>query len=72
MEYETAAEAHRDLKLASGRLALAGRLAALLALTPAVLLPTVCYLCQGLIAPPEEADLRERLQAQVLQRPEDE
>jgi hypothetical protein len=34
-----------------GRLALIDRLAALLAATPAGLLPTVCYLCQGLIAP---------------------
>src|SRR5450755_410940 len=34
-----------------GRLALTGRLAALLARTPAGLLPTVCYLCQGLIVP---------------------
>ena len=36
---------------AGGQLALTGRLAALLARTPAGLLPTVCYLCQGLIAP---------------------
>ena len=34
-----------------GRLALTGRLAASLARTPAGLLPTVCYVCQGLIAP---------------------
>jgi DNA ligase 1 len=51
VEYETVAEAYRDLELASGRLALIERLAALLAATPAELLPTVCYLCQGLIAP---------------------
>ncbi len=44
-------EAYRDLEQASGRLALAERLAALLAATPAELLPVVCYLCQGLIAP---------------------
>jgi DNA ligase 1 len=51
LRYETVAEAYRDLEQASGRLALTDRLAALLAATPAGLLPTVCYLCQGLIAP---------------------
>ena len=51
MRYETVAEAYRDLERAGGRLALIDRLAALLARTPAGLLPTVCYLCQGLIAP---------------------
>ena len=51
MKYETVAEAYRDLEQASGRLALVERLAALLAATPAELLPVVCYLCQGLIAP---------------------
>src|SRR5215831_16715696 len=51
VKYETIAEAYRDLEQASGRLALTDRLAALLAGTPAGLLPTVCYLCQGLIAP---------------------
>ncbi len=51
MKYETVAEAYRDLERAGGRLALADRLAALLAAAPAGLLPTVCYLCQGLIAP---------------------
>jgi DNA ligase-1 len=51
MEYQTVAEAYRDLERASGRLALVDRLAALLAGTPAELLPAVCYLCQGLIAP---------------------
>ena len=45
------AEAYRDLEQVSGRLALIERLAALLARTPAQLLPAVCYLCQGLIAP---------------------
>ena len=45
------AEAYRDLEQATGRLALIERLAALLAQTPAGLLPVVCYLCQGLIAP---------------------
>jgi DNA ligase-1 len=51
VKYETVAEAYRDLEQASGRLALTDRLATLLAETPAGLLPTVCYLCQGLIAP---------------------
>ena len=51
MRYEIVAEAYRDLEQASGRLALVDRLAALLAQTPAELLPVVCYLCQGLIAP---------------------
>jgi DNA ligase 1 len=51
VQYEIVAEAYRDLEGATGRLALIERLAALLAQTPAELLPTVCYLCQGLIAP---------------------
>ncbi len=51
VKYETVAEAYRDLEQASGRLALTDRLATLLAATSAELLPTVCYLCQGLIAP---------------------
>src|ERR1700729_300590 len=51
MGYEVVAEAYRDLERASGRLVLVERLAALLAQTPAELLPVVCYLCQGLIAP---------------------
>jgi DNA ligase 1 len=51
VEYEIVAEAYRDLEQATGRLALIERLAALLAQTPARLLPVVCYLCQGLIAP---------------------
>ena len=51
MLYETVAEAYRDLERASGRIALVDRLAALLAGTPAELLPVVCYLRQGLIAP---------------------
>ena len=51
MEYLIVAEAYRDLEQVSSRLALTERLAALLAQTPAELLPTVCYLCQGLIAP---------------------
>jgi len=51
VEYEIVAEAYRDLERATGRLALIERLAALVAQTPAQLLPVVCYLCQGLIAP---------------------
>ena len=51
MDYEIVAEAYRDLEQATGRLALIERLAALLTQTPAKLLPVVCYLCQGLIAP---------------------
>ena len=51
MQYEIVAEAYRDLEQASGRLALVDRLAVLLAGTPDGLLPAVCYLCQGLIAP---------------------
>ncbi len=51
MQYQTVAEAYRDLEQASGRLVLIERLAVLLAQTPAGLLPVVCYLCQGLIAP---------------------
>jgi DNA ligase-1 len=51
VQYEIVAEAYRDLERASGRLALIDRLAALLARTPSELLGTVCYLCQGLIAP---------------------
>jgi len=51
VEYLTVAEAYRDLERASGRLALVDRLAVLLAGTPDGLLPVVCHLCQGLIAP---------------------
>jgi DNA ligase-1 len=51
VEYEVVAEAYRDLEQASGRLMLIDRLAALVARTPQELLPTVCYLCQGLVAP---------------------
>ena len=51
MQYQTIAEAYRDLEQASGRLVLTARLAELLIATPDDLLPTVCYLCQGLIAP---------------------
>jgi DNA ligase 1 len=51
VRYLIVAEAYRDLEQVSSRLGLTERLAALLAQTPAGLLPTVCYLCQGLIAP---------------------
>ena len=51
MRYEIVAEAYRDLERTSARLALIDRLAALVEATPAELLPTVCYLCEGLIAP---------------------
>jgi DNA ligase 1 len=51
VEYRVVAEAYRDLEQASGRLMLIDRLATLVAQTPQKLLPTVCYLCQGLIAP---------------------
>jgi DNA ligase 1 len=51
VEYEIVAETYRDLEEATGRLALIDRLAALLAQTPTGLLATVCYLCQGLVAP---------------------
>jgi DNA ligase 1 len=51
VEYRIVAEAYRDLEQVSSRLAMIGRLAELLAATPDELLPTVCYLCQGLIAP---------------------
>jgi DNA ligase 1 len=51
MEYQIVAEAYRDLEAVSGRLALIERLAALVEQTPDRLLPVVCYLCQGQIAP---------------------
>ena len=51
MEYQVVAEAYRDLEQVSGRLALIERLAMLVEQTPDTLLPVVCYLCQGLIAP---------------------
>jgi len=51
VQYEIVAEAYRDLEKASGRLALVDRLAVLLAGTPDGLLPVVCYLRQGVIAP---------------------
>ncbi|MGO9189639.1 MAG: hypothetical protein ACLP8X_14415 [Streptosporangiaceae bacterium] len=50
LRYETVAEVPRP-GAGRARLALTGRLAALLARAPGGLLPTVCCLCQGLIAP---------------------
>jgi DNA ligase 1 len=51
VKYETVAEAYCDLEQVSSRLALIERLAALVTQTPGELLPVVCYLGQGLIAP---------------------
>jgi DNA ligase 1 len=51
VKYEIIAAAYRDLEQVSGRLALIDRLAVLVEQTPAELLPVVCYLAQGLIAP---------------------
>ena len=51
MRYLTVAEAYRDLEQVSSRLALIERMTALVAQTPAELLPVVCYLGQGQIAP---------------------
>jgi DNA ligase 1 len=51
VKYLTVAEAYRDLEAVSGRLALIERLATLVTDTPDQLLPVVCYLCQGQIAP---------------------
>jgi DNA ligase-1 len=69
VRYEIVAEAYRDLEQASGRLELISRLAALLAETPAKLLPTVTYLCQGQIAPEfagVDIGLAEKLAARAL------
>jgi len=51
VRYLVVAEAYRDLEQVSSRLALIERMAELVAQTPAGLLPVVCYLCQGQIAP---------------------
>ena len=51
MDYAVVAEAYRDLEAAGGRLALIDRMAALLGEMPDDELATVCYLCQGQIAP---------------------
>ncbi len=51
MEYQTIALAYQDLEQATGRLALIARLAELVRATPNEELPTVAYLCQGMVAP---------------------
>jgi DNA ligase 1 len=51
VRYLIVAEAYRDLERVSSRLALIERMTELVAQTPAGLLPVVCYLCQGQIAP---------------------
>ena len=69
MRYAVVAEADRDLEAASGRLQLIDRLAELFRQTPAELLPTVCLLCQGQIAPDfagVELGLAERLAARAV------
>jgi DNA ligase 1 len=69
VRYEIVAEAYRDLERATGRLELIDRLAALLRQTPDDLLPKVCYLCQGQIAPEFagiEIGLAEKLVARVV------
>lgn len=69
MRYETVAETYRDLERATGRLQLIERLAALLAQTPAELLPTICYLGQAQIAPEfagVQLGLAEKLAARAL------
>jgi DNA ligase 1 len=69
MQYEIVAETYRDLERATGRLQLIERLAALLAQTPAELLPTIAYLCQAQIAPEfagVKLGLAEKLAARAL------
>src|SRR5215217_506910 len=69
VRYEIVAETYRDLEQASGRLALIERLAELVRQTPDELLPTVCLLCQGQIAPDfagVELGMAARALAQVL------
>src|ERR1700761_2190957 len=69
VRYEMVAEAYRDLEQLSSRLALTERLAQLLVQTPPELLPRVCYLCQGLLAPEFtglELGLAEKLAVRAL------
>jgi DNA ligase-1 len=69
MLYATIAAAYRDLEQGTARLALIDRLAALVAETPAELLPTVALLCQGQIAPGfagVDIGLAERLTARAV------
>jgi DNA ligase 1 len=71
MRYETVADAYRDLELASARLELIDRLAALFADTPTDQLATVALLCQGQIAPDfagVDLGLAERLAARAVAR----
>jgi DNA ligase-1 len=71
MRYQVLAETYRELERASARLELIDRVAALLAQTPAPLLPTVALLCQGRIAPDfagVEIGLAERLAARAVAR----
>jgi len=51
VDYAVVAEAYADLERATGRLVLIDRLAELVRQTPDPVLPTVCYLCQGMVAP---------------------
>jgi len=69
VQYQIVAEAYQDLERATGRLYLIERLAALLAQTPADLLPTISYLCQAQIAPEfagVKLGLAEKLAARAL------
>jgi DNA ligase-1 len=69
VRYQIIAEAYRDLERSTGRLVLIDRLAGLVRQTPDELLPTVCYLCQGTIAPDfagVELGLAERLAARAV------
>jgi DNA ligase 1 len=69
MRYEVLAEAYQDLERASARLVMIDRIAALLAQTPADLLPAVVLLCQGRIAPDfagVDIGLAERLAARAV------
>jgi DNA ligase-1 len=51
VDYAVVAEAYADLERTAGRLLLIDRLAGLVRQTPEAVLPTVCYLCQGQVAP---------------------
>jgi DNA ligase-1 len=69
VRYAVIAEAYRDLEAASGRLQMIERLAELVRQTPTELLPTVCLLCQGQIAPDFagiELGVAERLAARAV------
>jgi len=69
VRYGVVAEAYRDLEAASGRLRMIDRMAELVRQTPDELLPTVCLLCQGQIAPDfagVELGMAERLAARAV------